>query len=391
MPSAGRIRGLVARFLLAAAVLCIALAGAGPASASAGGQSVDRWPLVGINSWQWLDTDAEVEPLRDTPIGSYRVVFSWRAVEPQADGGYDFAVPDNLVAVTARAHLQLLPVLIESPSWVTGGQARPTEPPEPGPEMERFELFTAAVARRYGHGGDFWREHPELPYLPLRTWEVWNEPNYPAFWYPGRTPDPSGYRSLLSAARRGLHSGDRLARILFGGLAYGKAASPPERYLSRFLRLPGARCLFDDMSIHPYSPSPKASLRAIDRIRGILNRAGRRDAGLWLTEYGWNTGPSPRFHASEAGQRRNLLRLTRQVLRERRRLRLRGIYWFALRDEPSPPEDPTWWGWHTGLLRPDGSAKPAFDAYLRLARRAPDASATTNPRCSPGNTRPARR
>jgi polysaccharide biosynthesis protein PslG len=389
--SAGRIRRLVARAWVAAAVLCIGLAAAGAAPAPAEQPKVDQWPLVGINSWQLLDTDAEVQPLRDTPIGSYRAVFSWRAVEPQAGGGYDFGVPDNLVAVTARAHLQLLPALIESPSWVTGDQARPTEPPEPGYEMERFELFTAAVARRYGHGGDFWREHPELPYLPLIAWEVWNEPNYPSFWFPGRTPKPSEYRALLAAAERGLHSGDRQARVLFGGLSYGESGVPPEQYLGRFLRLPGARCLFDDLSIHPYTRSPGTSLDAIHRIRTILDRAGRRDAGLWLTEYGWNTGPSPRFHASEAGQRRNLLQLTLRVLRQRRGLRLRGIYWFALRDEPSPPNDPSWWGWHTGLLRPDGSAKPAFDAYLRLARRAPDASATTNPRCSPANTRPVRR
>jgi hypothetical protein len=373
VPSAGRIRRLAVRAWLAAALLTIAVAATAPAPAPAGQPSGDRWPLVGINSWEWLDTDAEVQPLRDAAIGAYRVVFSWRAVEPEAGGGYHFEVPDNLVAVTARAHVRLLPVLIESPSWVTEGQSRPTEPPERGNEMERFELFSEAVARRYGHGGEFWREHPELPYLPLSTWEVWNEPNYPSFWVPGRRPNPSEYRSLLTSARRGLRAGDRLARILFGGLAYGTASMPPDQFLRRFLRLPGARCLFDDISIHPYSPRPKTTLRAVDRIRAILDRADRRDAGLWLTEFGWNTGPSPRFHASEAGQRQNLLRLTRALLRRRRRLRLRGLYWFALRDAPSPPENASWWGWHTGLLRSDGSAKPAFAAYLRLARRAPNA------------------
>jgi hypothetical protein len=389
VPTAGRIRRLAVRAWWAAAVLCLGLAMAGPAPASARQQSVERWPLFGINSWQWLDTDAELEPLRDTPIGSYRVVFSWRAVEPQPGAAYDFGVTDNLVAAAARADLQLLPVLIESPSWVTGGESRPTEPPEPGYEMERFELFTAAVARRYGRGGDFWREHPELPYLPLRTWEVWNEPNFPSFWFPGRPPEPTEYRSLLAAAGRGLHSGDQLARILFGGLAYGQTAVPPHRYLRNFLRLPGAACLFDDMSIHPYRPSPRSALRAIDGMRGLLNRAGRRDAGLWLTEYGWSTGPTHRFHVSEAGQRRNLVRLTEAVLHERRRLRLRGIYWFALRDEPGQGDDTRWWGWHTGLLRLDGTPKPAFDAYMRLAQGAPNASATANPRCGPSSTRRA--
>jgi hypothetical protein len=104
---------------------------------------------------------------------------------------------------------------------------------------------------------------------------------------------------------------------------------------------------------------------------------------LWLTEYGWSTGgdPSHRFHVSEAGQRRKLLRLTRALMlrRHRLRLRLRGIYCFALRDAPDQGERDSWWGWHTGPLRHDGTPKPAFDAYLRLAQRAPNASSAGNP------------
>jgi hypothetical protein len=340
-------------------------------------------PLFGINSWNLLDDDAQLAPLGATPIGSYRVPFSWAAAEPEPGAAYDFTSHDRLVAAAARAGVQLLPVLSDSPPWVRGSSARAGEPPEAGVEMSRFEQFAAAAARRFGRRGSFWREHPELPYRPIEGWEVWNEPNFPSFWYDGRPPRAADYRLLLAAARRGLKAGDRRARIVFGGLAYGEAGVKPLRYMRAFLRARESRCLFDDMAIHPYSTSPARALRSVRRMRALLDASGRSDAGLLLTEYGWSTGgdPSHRFHVSERGQRRNLVRLTRALLRQRAELRLEGIYWFALRDAPGDAGDQSWWGWGTGLLREDGSPKPAFDAYLDLARAAPKAKPSRRPRC----------
>ena len=352
-----------------------------PALADAG--PVPRSSLFGINSWSVLDSEAELAPLRDTPVGAYRVAFPWGLAEPALGVPYDFESHDRLVSEAARLHLRLLPVLNDSPGWVTGSPARATEPPQPGYESDRFELFAAAAARRFGNGGTFWQEHPELPYLPVRHWEVWNEPNFPSFWFAGHPPRASEYRLLLAAARRGLRRGDRRARIMFGGLAYGQAGVEPMRYMRGFLRERGASCLFDEVAIHPYSRSPDHALHEVQAMRRLLDHAGRRDAGLWLTEYGWTTSadPSHRFHVSEVGQRRKLLRLTRALLSRRRRLRLRGIYWFALRDAPPDPDHQESWGWGTGLLRLDGSAKPAFETYLRLARKAPKAAPAGHFRC----------
>jgi hypothetical protein len=349
----------------------------------AAAQAAQRSSLFGFNSWSVLDDSAQLAPLSDTPIGSYRVSFSWAAAEPQAGVPYDFARHDRIVAAAARLGVRLLPVLSDSPVWVRGSSARAGEPPEPGVELASFEQFAAAAARRYGMRGSFWREHPELPQLPFEYWEVWNEPNFPSFWYEGRRPRAADYRLLLAAARRGLTGGDRRARVLFGGLAYGEAGAKPLRFMRAFLRLHDSHCLFDDVAIHPYSRSPGEALRSVRRMRSLLDVSGRADAGLWLTEYGWSTGgdPSHRFHVSERGQRRKLVRMTRALLRRRSELRLRGIYWFALRDAPSEAGAESWWGWGTGLLRQDGSAKPAFDAYLQLAGTAPRAVPSGRSRC----------
>ena len=360
-------------------MLLLAVAVAAPTAA----QAVQRSSFVGVNSWSVLDDATQLAPLGDTSIGSYRVPFSWAAAEPDAAAPYDFTHHDRLVASSARLGVRLLPVLSDSPAWVRGSSAHPGEPPEPGAELSRFEQFAAAAARRYGRRGSFWREHPELPRLPLEQWEVWNEPNFPAFWYEGRRPRAADYRVLLAAARRGLTVGDPYARVLFGGLAYGESGIEPLRFMRAFLRLRGSHCLFDDMAIHPYSRSPGDALRAVRRMRSLLDASGRADAGLWLTEYGWSTGGDPRhrFHVSERGQRRKLVRMTRVLLRQRSELRLRGIFWFALRDAPSEAGAESWWGWGTGLLREDGTAKPAFDAYLELARTAPRAVPSARSRC----------
>ena len=161
----------------------------------------------------------------------------------------------------------------------------------------------------------------------------------------------------------------------------------PLRYVRAFLRARESRCLFDDMAIHPYSRSPADALRKVRRMRALLDAHGRGDAGLWLTEYGWTTGgdPSHRFHTSEPEQARRLVRMTRALLRARASLRLRGIFWFSLRDAPSEPDRQNWWGWGTGLLHQDGSAKPAFHAYLKLARAAPNAAPSGRTRCLPSD------
>jgi hypothetical protein len=332
--------------------------------------AAEEHSLFGINAWGVLDNGASFAPLRDSRIHAYRVVFPWSWAEPQPGVPYDFTQHERLVAAAARLGIRVRPVLIDSPTWVA---PRLSEPPEPGYEMQRFEQFVAAAARRFGVGGTFWQEHPELPDLPIKHWEVWNEPNYPAFWYHDRAPSAGGYRLLLAAAKRGLMV-DPMSRTIFGGLAYGQAGVDPLRYMRAFLSARGARCLFDEMGIHPYSSTARLALRDVQRMRALLDRAGRKEAGLWLTEYGWSTGGDLRnpLHVTEARQQGNLLRLTRALVRRRNELHIDGIYWFALQDAPSDAGDKSWWGWGTGLLRQDGSAKPAFDAYLDLARTAPN-------------------
>ena len=54
--------------------------------------------------------------------------------------------------------------------------------------------FVKQAILRYGPRGTFWTENPTLPRKPLRTWQVWNEPNFKYF---VAKPNPAEYGRLV--------------------------------------------------------------------------------------------------------------------------------------------------------------------------------------------------
>jgi hypothetical protein len=53
-------------------------------------------------------------------------------------------------------------------------------------------------------------------------------------------------------------------------------------------------------------------------------------------------------------------------LRKRRAFRLRGVFWYSWRDTVGGDQICAWCG-HAGLRNGDGSAKPAWDAFVKVA------------------------
>ena len=89
---------------------------------------------------------------------------------------------------------------------------------------------------------------------------------------------------------------------------------------------------------------------------------------IWITELGWATGGPP---APCVGERRQaaLIRDTfAELVRRRRELRLPRSRLLQL-ERCAPFAGAGFFGLHTGLLRIDGSAKPALAAYVDAARR----------------------
>ena len=108
-------------------------------------------------------------------------------------------------------------------------------------------------------GGEFWAQNPQLRAVPIRAWQVWNEPNVPFYW--SRQPFAAGYVKLLKAARAAIRAADPKATVLLAGMTNG-ARSPSWVALRMILRA-GGRGQFDAVALHPYTSKVSNILRTV--------------------------------------------------------------------------------------------------------------------------------
>jgi hypothetical protein len=292
-----------------------------------------------------------------------RAYFSWAATEAKP-GRFDFRFYDEYVEQLARYRIRVLPMLYGTPPFYSSApRSRYPERVQPRRNRE-FARFARLLALRYGPGGSFWHAHRDVRSLPIRSWQVWNEPSISFFWAP--QPDARQYVRMLAAVSNAIKRVDRRAEIVAAGLSDSQFGIPAARYLEGVYRAGGARW-FDTVALHVYARSVGGSVRAVETARRLMNRHGDRRAKIWVTEFGWATGgPRHRFRVSPRVQAAKI-RATLKILWHRRlRLRLRGAIYVMWRDPPRYRSD--YWGLHLGLYRRDGEPKPAAGVYRRTAR-----------------------
>jgi len=296
-------------------------------------------------------------------VGLLRQTFDWARIE-RRPGRYDLSSYDRYVAALARRHLRVLPILFDPPRFRSSAPRNPrrgTYPPKRPADMGEFG---AVLARRYGPGGSFWREHPELPRLPVRSWQVWNEPNLPVYWPSG--PDAAQYVALLRATGRGIRSVDPGAEIVTAGLPDSRLGVPLRQYVAAIYEAGGAGA-FDALAVNPYGLDATGVLDTVRLVRRVANTNGDNPY-VWVTELGWATGgPQSTFLVREADQARLLEQTLLALARRRDALRIRGVVYFNWRDSTPYAGGRDFFGLHTGLLRLRGSPKPAFRAYKKVA------------------------
>ena len=123
-------------------------------------------------------------------------------------------------------------------------------------------------SRRYGPQGSLWAERPDLPRVPVRAWQVWNEPNLTRYW--SEQPFARSYVRLLRAADAALRAADPGATVVLAGL-------PNESWTAlRRIYEAGGRGHFDAVALHPYTRRPRDVLRLVRYARARDARARRR-------------------------------------------------------------------------------------------------------------------
>ncbi len=311
-----------------------------------------------------LDLAAEARAMRASGVQSMRLVLYWDQVEPLRGLQRRWERFDRLVAALARRQVRVFPVLYRAPRWArTGNRRLEAAPPRLGP----FLAYARAAVRRYGTNGSFWREHPRLPRMTMRKWQIWNEPNLRKYW--NARPWPSTYTRLLRSAARAIRRADPRAQIVTAGLT-GKLDD-----LVAQLYDAGAAGAFDAVGVHPYRERVGEVYNALAATRRVIRERGD-DAALVASEVSYSSGLGHSTYNlgiehTEAGQRDQLVDLMRLLVKERRNLGLTSVYWY------------TWLSWpigrpvsfeYSGLRRLTGDgrvvSKPALAGFRGVARGA---------------------
>ncbi|HEY5976309.1 MAG TPA: hypothetical protein VIT85_00515 [Solirubrobacterales bacterium] len=315
-------------------VAALALALLVPASAGA----VPR-EFFGISPQTTL-RPADTVRMRQARIGSVRIPILWGDVQPNPEDSYNWSGLDEVIAVTARDGLRVLPFVYGTPSWLSG---RGTVLPVDNARQRRaWVAFLQEAVERYGPGGEFWQEHGRsskdfVPPLPVTAWQIWNEEN---FFYFATPASPGRYARLLKLSHRAIASRDRRAKVIVGGLFGDPGQGYPlgmdaSIFLDRLYRVRGIKASFDGVALHPYARDVAVLRQLTEGVRRILVRNRDRRTGLYVTELGWGSKRNPRLVAFEVGlheQARRLRGAYRYLIGNRHRLNLEQVYWYSWKD-----------------------------------------------------------
>ena len=342
-------------------LLITALALLAPASAGAAYMPPG---FIGISP-QDAPRDDDYEVMAKAGVKSIRLPLFWFGAEPvsplakQPDwGGFDRGVE-----LAAKYRMRVLPFVWGSPSWVTPEpQLEPVAQPW---QRQAWASFLRRAVRRYGPRGAFWRQNPELPRLPVRAWEIWNEQNIVPF----GSADPERFARLIRVSGHVLRREDPGARLILGGFFGRPLQVPPNEHAARFLvelyRL-GMKRWFQGVGWHPYVAEAGAMRNQIRNLRRVMQEHGDGAKPLYITEMGWGSnGNESRWERGWRGQARQLDRAFAMLTHHRRAWRIGGVWWFSLADASGPACQ---FCDSSGLLTVDREAKPSwyrFNAWTR--------------------------
>jgi hypothetical protein len=340
------------RTLIAVLVAIVWLA-AGAPGASAG--------IVGFG----FGDDASVEAHPDSAglaarsgMSYARVFLAWSSVAPVRpeeprnpdDPAYDWGGLDRELAPYADAGLDVMAQLWLTPGWANGSQ----DPKHYALRAEDFGDFAYAAALRY-------------PWI--RWWLPVNEPNLP------NSVQPTSvvvYERMLRAAYDGIKAADPAAQVVAGPLAHtlGKPDLDAWQWATQLVR---DNAPMDAFAINPYPGwADPISTRSPDRfdIWDLPELWRVVHVPVIVAEFGWSTAlVSEASQASWMGDAIRVARCTPGLMR---------FTLWGFRDHPVDDGVPVTaldnWS-HFGLLRADGTPKPALGSFARALTEQLDCAA----------------
>lgn len=290
--------------------------------------------FIGISP-QSASSAEDYELMREAGIHSARLPLFWGAVEPESPAFSErqWAGFDREVRLAARAGLSIFPVLTGTPKWVA--PLGIDLPVKNGRQRRAWASFVRAAVDRYGPGGTFWREEEDLPYFPVRRWEIWNEENLVTF---ATRPEPMRFATLIRIAGGIIHRQAPGSQAILGGLFGRPLQIPPNigsgDFLSRFYRARNVKKYFDGVALHPYVADATAMGAQLRNLRRIMRRHHDPATPLFVTELGWGSADGPsRWQRGLFGQAFQLSKSMAMLSANRVRWGVGGVWWFTWSDE----------------------------------------------------------
>lgn len=217
-----------------------------------------------------------------------------------------------------------------------------------------YREFVIGFIQRYGLGGSFWREHPELneSAYAITTFELGNEPYFGGM---SATSYAQTVRPVLEEVERlGLP-----AEIVLDNRVEGSNTSWME---TLYRTIPNLNSLFYAFAEHPYwyghDPAQAGNGGPFARIattRSTMNALGAAGKPIFITEYGESTGSCGSECVSEATQAQHLQEMIQGVVNHPE-WGVGMLLLFQLNDyAPAGNREGNF-----GLLRINGTPKPAY-------------------------------
>jgi hypothetical protein len=208
----------------------------------------------------------------------------------------------------------------------------------------------------------------------INSVEIWNEPEWELGVDAPGGPTMQNFIDMVQASWIGIGRVDSTTKILvnFASMDFSAGNNAP---FKRYQALGGWQ-FANVMALHPYaaalysgapfpeSPEHDKLLEKLANARAQLNAGGWSGIEIWSTEYGWPTYPGFAWSTPELDQARFIVRSSLLQLAAG----VRRVIPFRNGDVQQWIDDGEAMGGSFGLTRLDGTAKPAFAAYVILTQ-----------------------
>ena len=345
-------------------ILVLALALAAPAA-----QAYLPPGFIGISP-QSPSSSADFELMREAGVSSVRLPLFWTVVQEEsplvAESNWDGF--DHEVKLAAESGIRVMPFVWGSPEWVAPQVI--DLPVRSAWQRWAWGRLLREAVHRYGPDGSFWEDNPELPFLPVRKWEIWNEQNIVTF---ADRHDPAAFATLIRISGRVIHRADPGAKVILGGFFGRPLQIPPNiasgDYLSRLYRAGNVKRFFDGVALHPYVARARAMGAQLDNLRRVMRAHGDARTPIYITELGWGSRSGPtRWERGLYGQANQLSRAFAMLSAHRQRWRVGGVWWYTWTDEGGSCS----FCRSAGLLTERRRAKPAWYRFNAWTGGDPD-------------------